>query len=944
MKKNMHLMINTHWDREWRWSFRETQSKLKYAMDLLIETMGKDERFNSFHTDAQVSMVDDYLDICPENRDRVVTLIKSGKLLIGPWYTLPAEFLVSEESLVRNLLTGHRLAVELGGVMKAGYNIFSWGQVSQLPQIYKQFGMDTIIFYRGIDKSSLDTLEFWWEAPDGTKSLGITFGANIRHNFFTYVYKPYLLGDNAIGFDRTGDKGFIFNLGDSHSEHRNYDLVNQISAKNGKNAIAGMDELIESLKKAATNELLLLQGMDLENPNPEVPDLVEFLNSNIDSGKIVIDTLPEYIEAVKKALKQSGKDKELPVLKREMLDAERVGMSLGPLFIGVLSARMPIKLLNADRETRLAGWAEPSCVMDLLCGGEYPKRQIDVAWKILCQNQQHDGIGGCHVDRVTLATTERYNEVKDISETVTKLALQNISSKIDFSDIRANDTGLIVFNPLSYKRLEMVIATVDIPVENVESNFGGIPEMNSGIDIYDSNGNIMPSYVMEEIEQTIYVERTYGGRTSFPAIRFKVAFMPGEIPGFGYKIFFARHKNSVDRPTVTMITATNKMENEFLKITVNSDGTLNIKDKTTGEEFTRLNYFEDGGEVGGPLVHVAPKKDSVYSTLGQKADCMLIESTPLFATFRIQIDWKLPVGVEMEYKRQIPNPAMNIESGQFARKQEKCELKITTDVTLRKGSRTLEFRTIVHNNILNHRLRVVFPTKLDTEHVYVDTPFDVVKRDINIPDSSGWFEEAPRTFPSYSFINLSDKQKGLTLFHQGIHEYEVFENEDKSIALTLLRCFEVAGGGMETYRQEPLAQYQGNHEFRYSILLHNGSISNGELFKYSKKFRTPVRIAQVSRHNGQIKQGKTSFIEFESDNLVVTALKKAEIEDAIVIRCFNPSRSAEKASVSILRTIERAVKVTMEEKMEKEIEIHNNNSFEIRVRPGEVYSSMIYFK
>jgi len=108
--------------------------------------------------------------------------------------------------------------------------------------------------------------------------------------------------------------------------------------------------------------------------------------------------------------------------------------------------------------------------------------------------------------------------------------------------------------------------------------------------------------------------------------------------------------------------------------------------------------------------------------------------------------------------------------------------------------------------------------------------------------------------------------------------------------------------------------------------------------------RTPVRIAQVSRHNGQIKQGKTSFIEFESDNLVVTALKKAEIEDAIVIRCFNPSRSAEKASVSILRTIERAVKVTMEEKMEKEIEIHNNNSFEIRVRPGEVYSSMIYFK
>ena len=111
--------------------------------------------------------------------------------------------------------------------MKAGYNIFSWGQVSQLPQIYSQFGMDTIIFYRGIDQSKLDTLEFKWQAPDGTEVLGITFGAYHRLNFWRFVYLPYILGGNSV----SGDNHSIGrnNLGDAYLSHisdDHFDMVN----------------------------------------------------------------------------------------------------------------------------------------------------------------------------------------------------------------------------------------------------------------------------------------------------------------------------------------------------------------------------------------------------------------------------------------------------------------------------------------------------------------------------------------------------------------------------------------------------------------------------------------------------------------------------------------------------------------------------------------------
>ena len=98
------------------------------------------------------------------------------------------------EGLVRNLLLGHQISGALGRTMKAAHNIFSWGQVSQLPQLYRQFGMDTITFYRGINQTELNTLEFRWKGADGKESLAITFGEYHRLNFWRFVYKPYILG------------------------------------------------------------------------------------------------------------------------------------------------------------------------------------------------------------------------------------------------------------------------------------------------------------------------------------------------------------------------------------------------------------------------------------------------------------------------------------------------------------------------------------------------------------------------------------------------------------------------------------------------------------------------------------------------------------------------------------------------------------------------------
>lgn len=111
--------------------------------------------------------------------------MQSGRLIIGPWYSLPEEYIVNGESLVRNLVIGHRKSLKYGKVSKLGYTPFSYGQTSQMPQIYQGFDLDTIIFYRGINTKYA---EFIMEGPDGSRVIGTRFGALARFSYYFYIY------------------------------------------------------------------------------------------------------------------------------------------------------------------------------------------------------------------------------------------------------------------------------------------------------------------------------------------------------------------------------------------------------------------------------------------------------------------------------------------------------------------------------------------------------------------------------------------------------------------------------------------------------------------------------------------------------------------------------------------------------------------------------------
>ena len=132
----VHVIAHTHWDREWYATFQQFRMRLVRVMDRLLDLLERDASYTHFNMDGQTIVLQDYLEIRPEKHDLLESLISSGKLAVGPWYILPDEFLVSAESIVRNLLLGHKIANSFGRVQKAGYIPDTFGHISQLPQIF----------------------------------------------------------------------------------------------------------------------------------------------------------------------------------------------------------------------------------------------------------------------------------------------------------------------------------------------------------------------------------------------------------------------------------------------------------------------------------------------------------------------------------------------------------------------------------------------------------------------------------------------------------------------------------------------------------------------------------------------------------------------------------------------------------------------------------------
>lgn len=864
-----HFISNTHWDREWRYSMQRTRHMLVHMMDMLLDILEKEVEFKSFHLDSQTIPLQDYLEIRPEREDQIRKFIGERRLLVGPWFVLPDEFCVGGESLVRNLLLGHRIARRFGGVSKTGYSPFGWGQVSQMPQIYQGFGIPFAAFYRGVNTLVAPNSEFIWEGPDGSRIVGSRLAQRPRYNVWYILQRPvyWNVEDENARLVSWKDGHGPFRFTDPESGGLDMQYVHPKFEYHKEHVKERAEQTLEEQDDEwTTRHRFWSAGHDSSCPDiREVAMIADSDEALGDKARVFHSTFEDF----QKAVCESVTD-DLPVIKGEMRHYYTEGSS-SVLFGWITSARTDIKQLNYDAERTLGVYAEPLAVGASLLGAPYPGSFVDHAWNLLLQNHGHDSIGACSRDVVPDDMIFRYRQVREICSCVTERAFMDVAGAIDLSDRSPDEAALVAWNPMASLRTEVAKLSVDVPAEMKAED----------IEIANERGEAVAIQRIDErpLNYTI-VQSPNDCANMMLGTRFSLYAELSDVPGLGYRTFFVKplERKLRARPT-GLVTGPRSMENEHLAVSVQSNGALTVVDKATGREWNDLGYFRDSSEIGNPWERVRVTHDEALTTLNESARVALSVSGDLVAAFRIEIPWQLP---------------KSRSADESHRSDERKPYTIVNTVTLRKGQPWVEIATELDNTAEDHYLQVSFPTGVKAKTVSAQIPFDVAERPIALPDPDLFDEDIQTEHPMDRFVDITDGESGVALLNEGLKAYEPHGDAAGTLSLTLLRCFPlricVTNLEMTDYsRTDKGAQCLGPQKFRYAFMPHGGDWREGKVWPAAERFCLNFRTAQIGPTPHGSQPLAKSFLEIEPEELHLSALKQSEDGEGWVVRLFNPT-------------------------------------------------------
>ncbi|MDD4819376.1 MAG: glycoside hydrolase family 38 C-terminal domain-containing protein [Flavobacteriales bacterium] len=906
-----HVISNTHWDREWRFPYQRNRQMLVDMIDAVIEILEKEPEYRAFHLDSQAIVLRDYLEVRPQMKETIIRLTKEGRLFHGPWYILPEEFQVGGENLVRNLLLGHKVSNQHGGVSKIGYSPFSWGQVSQLPQIYRQFGVDMIMFYRGINSEDSPKSEFLWRGADGTEMVSSRFSTMPRYNFYFYIYRPVVHNEGFGDVEYPWERGGIpFHFADSSQSGEDFFVISPTDDFFSENIEPAVKAITENQDDDFTTpHKIWMEGHDSSGPNIKTPRIIREIRKKMPNINVVHSTLEDYAREVFSSVDKSS----LTVVEGERRSSQN-NRRCGNLFGYTTSARMYLKQRNFEAERWAQFYAEPFNVFSAWQGRNICDTYPEMIWEKIVQNSAHDSIGGCSLDAIHEDMMNRYKHSIEMSRGVFERSIKYLVKQIDTRHFSTNDPNpnknifLTLINPTAYTRSEVVEAHVDVPVT-----------LDRGaVEIRTANGEKLPVQLVCREAQQHVLEQMIDRPMYFDMVRYHIFIGVKDIPAMGLKSFAVVPVEKMEETPVCDV-----MENQYLKVTVNEDGTLNILDKKQNFEYKNTAYFTDHGEAGHawlltPVGHI--------STLGKKAQVKKNINGALVQQYEI--------------KHTIATPA-DLSQWQSTKPQTKKN-EVTLTVRLYSGSPLLNYTVDVENNTESHRLRMMFPTYLsEGASSYGEGQFDVVRRATKRrTDTADWVEQPMYDYPMHQFVDVNDAERGFAVPVDGLKEYEVLEDENRTLAITLFRTFEyiINPSCRQDYTYEKGSQMLGHSTYRMASYSHSGEWDTADVYRNALQYNVPMSMTITGTLCGSNKE-EMSFVKIEPESLVFSALKKSEDEcqDSYVIRLYNPTQSVVKGSVAINAPFKNAEMVTLEEKTVMPLDVQNGK-ISLTVKPKEIIS------
>jgi alpha-mannosidase len=476
--------------------------------------------------------------------------------------------------------------------------------------------------------------------------------------------------------------------------------------------------------------------------------------------------------------------------------------------------------------------AEESASFASLFGHPYPHSELELSWKNLLFDYFHDVMPGSGVAVNYLEAQRNLEEVGRTTNQVTQDSLREIAAH---ANTQGDGVPVMIFNSLSWPRTEVFEAEAQLP------------ESAHEIRVVDSAGKLA-------LSQLLYIDaETHRARFLLLA----------HVPALGYQTYFVRPGTSGTSGSPdgsSLKTSATSLENEFLRLQVDPQTgcmvSLIVKD--TGRDALAPAETDTGGprdRTCGNLLQTFVDKPRLMGVWN-------LDAWNIDADFEKQ-HWDLDKAddvslVESGPLRSIIRVKNHFQNSTFVR-----------DITMYPGVPRVDVKMQTEWHEKHILLKVAFPLSAHNNNATFEIPFGSVERPTtrNTPAEQAQFE-----VPAQRWADISDSNHGFSLLNDCKYGYDAKGNV---LRLSLLRSPNFP---------DPHAD-EGHHEFTYSLFPHDQSWREARTTLRGYELNYKLVAFQTLGHQGKLPP-EFSFLTAQPDNIIVTAVKKAEDGDALIVRFY----------------------------------------------------------
>ena len=555
---------------------------------------------------------------------------------------------------------------------------------------------------------------------------------------------------------------------------------------------------------------------------------------------------------------------------------------------GTFTTEARVKKFLREAEVGLINSEKLSSIAFLL-GGEYPANSLAEAWRKLLYITTHDIMDGTSIE---LVYKDLFNEeVPWIREAVREAMLDSTRELISKIDLDEFENPVVVFNTLSWTRSG--IASIELPQDK---------------------GHVTVFYEDKPVLSQIIEEN--GSR--------KLLFLAEDVPPLGYKVYDLRG-GKVEAET-DLMAGEWFMENNYLRVEIDPETGLvkRIFDKKTGREVLDNSKRGNVLQLYEDKPPNAPGGESAWNMyLGNFEELTILES--------IEFVEKGPLRAVIRVKRRHGNSTY------------------IQDIILYAKTPYVEFVLKAYWNERYKTLKVAFPLSFENDYATYEIPYGAIQRFRSDIDGSAQLLELPRRgweeadkakfeVPALKWANVDTKDKsfGVALLNDSKYGYSYEKNELK---LTLLRGPRRGYPGTpESWADQSSNPMVGWHVIRYAIYLHEGDWKNGRVTHRGYEYNYPLIPVKAQKHSGHLPH-YFSFIKTVPEDYILTVVKKAEDDNSLILRIYDPYGREGEATIvfSLFAKIKDAYEVDFLEGIyyHKPLKV-SQGKISIKIKPFEI--------